>query len=159
MRLSHPLGAWIHFDSDKWSWYMNKEKTYLYQCLGNKWKTFMRSTRSYQSNRFSEEGIYCIPPQQHYILPTTLARNHWFYIANNTSQIIISPLTPTPSLQKLLKPELIPWLFHGVQCSESIQTLLHDIQSGLSISASDGSYHPDSRITAAAWIIESVDGK
>ena len=52
----------------------------------------------------------------------------------------------------------LSWFSHHIEHSPSTSSLLHHIVNGSALGVSDGSFYPDVRLGACAWIVASPDG-
>ena len=55
------------------------------------------------------------------------------------------------------KPPL-DWFMHRIQSTRCTSKLLTSLLNGSALAVSDGSYFPNERVGACAWIISSSDG-
>ena len=81
-------------------------------------------------------------------------------MSEGTYNVLATPIARSDEISLLdqLHPDKTPWLFQGIQQSPTIDTLLHDIETGTAVAASDGSFDKNTCITTGGWIIESQDG-
>ena len=65
-----------------------------------------------------------------------------------------------PKFRRLLDAETdSTWIAEHIRISNSISDLIADFKAGTTVSVSDGSYFKDIATGAAAWIIQSENGK
>ena len=71
--------------------------------------------------------------------------------------ITVPCASPTSLLSKLHLSNT-PWLFKGLQQSDTLSSLIEDLRSNQILAASDGSFCKDTSVTTAGWVLENATG-
>jgi hypothetical protein len=172
--LLNPLEEWIGQRDDwkqHWDCFLTADLELLYVQVnnGHGWTRHIRQPGRWQrSHRYFVEALWCSgplePPEQLY---RASIQKHGNYIevesiASAPRQWTTAPLLtqavwePFP-INKELFLHRIQNVLHPVylDCSDSLEILFENFSNGTMISVSDGSYYPDKKQAACAWIIES----
>jgi hypothetical protein len=155
LHLRQPLGNWIiQSDSewiDNWVWFLSADREFLYFRLG--FKDLAPIFKTCKSIQF-EIGDLC--------RATVCSRDGGIHLLSSVHRAAINPPADN-NIQHLVgnrvirKPQL-PWTMSTLRTSPSIEGLLLALRDGAGCAVSDGSYYPNEKVGATAWIIITPDG-
>ena len=160
-----PLGNWIiKSDSewtDNWDWFLSADREFLYFRLDSRtWHRFLKLPHAHRGyhDDFFEMHVH---PIGNLCPATVCSRDGGIHLLSSVHRAAANP--PADNIQHLVgnrvirKPQL-PWTMSTLRTSPSIEGLLLALRDGAGCAVSDGSYYPNEKVGAAAWIIITPDG-
>ena len=151
---SYKLGRWLNNDFSHWIWFYHSGSQSIMQRFGNVWRMWTRETsrgRMGPNSKFKYFTIrHRIPASVkratvRFWSPSRITLTGWADSENNTT-ITFSHSIPSPSLHT----EIL------VTDENNMDLSPHLTQGAVNI-VCDGSFLPDSKTGAAAWVIETTD--
>ena len=162
--LYNSLGPWITMSYEDWlqSWdyFVTSDRQFIYHKIGpSSWKRHLKKPNSNYS--YHIESLDLTTPPETDLLRATVSPQ------NNRLQVLASGALPPINLPpstiisfdtiSVTKPT-IKWFMKNLTSSPNTFRLRQHLIAGTAYAVSDGSFFPDSRTGAAAWIVATPDG-
>ena len=165
LQLLQPLGDWIiKSDSewtDNWDWFLSEDREFLYFRLdASTWHRFLRLPHAHRG--YHEEFLVMHDHPIGFLYRATVcSRENGIHLLSAGHRM--APTLPAEDIQQLvgdraIRKSKLPWTMSILRSSPSIEDLLSSIRDGTGCAVSDGSYYPNEKVGAAAWIIRTLDG-
>ncbi len=154
--LDEPLGPWTIPLPQEWEWFEHLFDDRMYRRKDdNDWELFHKMGRSVRHQRYLQYPSSTKANKdvdKSVLLPTTVTKH-----GNTIRTEGISNYRLTEELTTQ-DNKYTSWLRYSAESSDTIDQVINSIRDGSAYGVSDGSYCPERRIGAAAWIIYSNDG-
>ena len=144
-----------------WDWFLSANREFLYFRLDPiTWHRFLRQPHTHRG--YHEEFLEMqVPPIGDLSRATVCSRDGRIHLLSYVPRAAGQP--PVDNKQhrvgnrEIRKPQL-PWTMSTLRTSPSIEGLLLALRNGTGCAVSDGSFYPNEKVGAAAWIIITSDG-
>ena len=150
-KTAYTLGQWLHNDISQWTWFHSPRTNTIYQKLGDKWKSWQRETHRGREGTTSRYKYHseCIA------IPTNLQRATVQYWTRN--RITLEGSAParedtTITFSHSVSTNALP--INIVHDHLNIQLFKQSLNDHTAMAVCDGSYFPESKVGAAAFVIE-----
>ena len=150
-KLSHRLGRWLHNQNADWEWFYDPTTRNIYQQVGSRWKLWQKVSTRGIHGRTSKYKFHsnCIATPRRCQKATVSFFDNTRIILTGYAECMPSSIT---SVTNNIKPNDFPIkILHTNLSTERLIQSLHDKQVHI---VCDGSYFPEEKVGAAAWIIE-----
>ena len=154
-KTSYKIGRWLHNVNDTWPWFYNPRQQNLFQQTSTGWKLWRRAaTRgAIGPNSKFKYCSNCIAPPRNCEKATVRIHNRdRVVLTGYASCLEDSQLTYNSAIQ----PKNVN--LRIIHNDLNIENFRQALQTGGILAVSDGSFYPQERVGAAAWVLEETIG-
>ena len=147
----YKLGKWLNDNFHQWIWFYEPDSDNLYQKSNNRWTVWKRSSQREKRGKGGKYKYFseCILPPSNIQQATVSARLHKTVLLTGFAASYKDEITK--SSERISTNDITLNIIHNDLNIDNFKTAL---QQGLLNVISDGSFFPEEKVGAAAWIIE-----
>ena len=162
--LNQPLGAWNSMTNeqwiDNWDFFLTLDKEFLYHRVNSRWHRHLKRQHSHKSYHQEYLDLDILPTHNIFRASVRLSADN-LVVTSFSPKITTASIADTATHSfgpiQLIKPK-IDWFLHSMSSSSNTTNLWNEILQGQAYAVSDGSFFPDSRTGACAWIVSTRNG-
>lgn len=164
MKLVQPLGEWIDIDDaswlDDWDWFISDNDEFIFHHLQDgSWHRHLRLNNSHSKYHCQYLTFQDSPDDNLNRISVVMKDTYIQKEGLSPEDILENPTTEFFTLGPIsVTQPSCPWMLRDIEHSQSVDELWGDILTGEAILVSDGSFFPEEKVGAAAWILSSSTG-